>query len=267
MKSAVKRIKGVLLALMYVAFYYVISTGVYWLYFLWNLAGGKVSVGEIERNANDGSFALTVIAAIICLWVYMLIGKFRNKPLTEQVKSENVPQMVYIMAACLSVGCRLLVSAYYSFSQNIAPLVKSIEKAEANSPDISTAGQMMIALFCVTIAAPLFEELLFRVLVMGELMAIMRPWAAITLQAIIFGAAHGVLFQSLFAALIGVILGIVYYKTKSIKVAVICHSVFNISSILMQESMSVSTSVIYVTAGVLLSAFSLYYIIDGSRKR
>lgn len=266
MKSAVKRIKGILLALMYVAFYYAVSTGVYWAYFLWNLAGGKDSVSEIEKNASDGSFALSVIAAIICLWIYMLIGKFRHKPLSEQVRNENVPQMVYIMSACLAIGCRFLVSAYYSVSQNIPPLMESIEKAEIISPDIATAEQMLIALFSVIIAAPLFEELLFRALVMGELMKIMRPWAAITLQAIVFGIAHGVLFQSLFAILVGVFLGIVYYKTKNIKTAVICHSVFNLSSILMQENMSVLTSVIYVTAGVLLSAFSLYYVIDGSKK-
>ena len=267
MKSAVKRIKGILLALMYVALYYAVSTGVYWAYFLWNLAGGNASVSEIQKNASDGSFALAVIAAIICLWIYMVIGKFRHKPLSEQVKNENVPQMVYIMSACLAIGCRFLVSAYYSLSQNIPVLMKSIEKAEEISPGINTAGHMLIALFSVVIAAPLFEELLFRVLVMGELMKIMRPWAAIALQAIIFGIAHGVLFQSLFAILVGVILGVVYYKTKNMKAAVICHLVFNLSSILMQENMSALTSAIYVTAGILLSVFALYYVIDGSKKR
>lgn len=266
MKSVVKRIKGILIALMYVALYYAVSALIYMSYFLWHVMEGKLSAAEIEKSANDGSFALTVIASIISMWLYMLIGRLRKQPFADSIGNCRVPPVIYGMAASLAIGCRFLVAVYYSASQKIDVLTKSIEQAEAASPDITTAPQMLIALFSVAVVAPIFEEVLFRGLVMGQLMKIMRPWAAIGLQAIIFGAAHGVLFQSIFAFAVGIALGIVYYRTQSIKTAAICHAVFNFSSVLMQENMSLVSAVIFVTAGILLTGLSLFYILDNSKK-
>ena len=262
-----KRLKGILFALMYVGAYYGVSWLVYNIFYIWKLAEGRLSPSQIEKSLSDGAYALTVIASILCLWLYMLIGRLRGKPLSENIATLSVPPVIYIMATSLAVGCRFLVVVYYSFSQKIDILQKSIEKAASSSPDVSSINQMLIALFSVIVVAPLFEELLFRGLVMGKLMKIMRPWAAITFQAIIFGTAHGVLFQSVFACAIGIVLGIVYYRTQSIKTAAVCHSVFNFSTILMQEDLSVSGAVIFLIAGMLLSSLSLFYIIDNSKKR
>lgn len=265
MKSAVKRIKGILSSLMYVAVYYAVSLLVYAVYYIWNITGGRLSAAEIEKNANNGSFALTVITSIICLWIYMLLGKIRKKPLSGMVADRSVPPIIYFMAATLAIGCRFLVAVYYSASQKIELLHNSIERASESAPDINSAAQMLIAIFCVIVIAPLFEELLFRSLVMGELMKIMRPWAAITFQAIVFGAAHGVLFQSVFAFSVGIVLGLVYYRTQSIKTAAVCHGVFNFSTVFMMENMSVIGNIIFITAGILLSALSLFYIFANTK--
>lgn len=267
MKRTAKRIKGILLALTYVAIYYIVSLFVYLAYYLWHIMDGRLSVTEIEKSANDGSFALTVIASIICLWLYMLIGKLRRRDITEYIQNRSVPPIICIMAASLAVGCRFLVAVYYCSAQKIDVLLKSIERAEATSPEMNGALQILVALFGVIIVAPLFEEVLFRGLVMGELKKIMRPWAAITLQAILFGVAHGVLFQSIFAFAVGIVLGIVYHHTQSIKTAVICHSVFNFSTVLMQEDMSLIGNVIFITAGILLTTLSIFYIISNSERR
>lgn len=267
MKSVMKRLKGILFALMYVVAYYGVSWVVYNIFYVYKLAEGKLSSTQIEKSLSDGAYALTVIASILCLWLYMLVGRLKGEPLAESIGTRYVPPVIYIMAASLAVGCRFLVVVYYSFSQKIDVLQKSIEKAASASPDIGSVSQMLIALFSVLIVAPLFEELLFRGIVMGNLMKIMRPWAAITFQAILFGIAHGVLFQSIFACAIGIILGIVYYRTQSIKTAAICHCVFNFSTILMQEDLSVKGAAIFLVAGLLLSSLSLFYIIDNSKSR
>ena len=267
MKSVIKRLKGILFALMYVAVYYGVSWLVYNIYYIWNFLSGKLSITEIEQGARDGAYALTVIASILCLWIYMLIGKLKKEPLPQRIGNYHAPPIIYIMATSLAVGCRFLVVVYYSLSQKIELLQKSIEKAEAISPDVGNESQILVALFSIIIIAPIFEEILFRGIVMGNLMKIMRPWAAITLQAIIFGAAHGVLFQSIFACAIGIILGIVYYCTQNIKVAVACHAVFNFSTILMQSDLSTNGALIFLIAGIALSSLSLFYIINNSKSR
>lgn len=267
MKSAAKRIKGIVFALIYVAIYYIVSLLVYLAYSLWHITGGTLTLTEIEKSASDGSFALTVIASIICLWVYMLIAKLRRKNITEYIANRSVPPIIFVMAAVLAIGCRFLVAVYYCGAQKIEVLLKSIERAEVYSPDITGGLQLLVAMFCVIIVAPLFEEMLFRGLVMGELMKIMRPWAAITVQAILFSVAHEVLFQSIFAFAVGIVLGIVYHRTQSIKTSAICHGVFNASAVLMQESMSTVGNVVFIIAGILLITLSLFYIFANTQKK
>ena len=266
MKRVTKRVKGIYFALMYVAIYYITSVMVYGAYYLWNLADGRMTTVEIEKSAGDGAYALTVIASIICLWIYMLIGRIRKISLEDAVKTKNVQSVVYIMSVFLAIGCRFLVSVYYELSLKSGILSKSIEDAAQFIPEITGGIQLMVAIFSVVIIAPLFEEFLFRGLVMTELKKIMRPWAAITLQAIIFGAVHGVLFQSIFAFVIGIALGIVYHRTENIKVTTLCHLVFNMSAVLVQENMTEIEMTVYSVIGILLVSLSLMYVFYNSKK-
>ena len=90
MKSAVKRIKGILLALMYVAVNIVISVAIYLAYDLWHAASGRLSVTEIEKSATDNLFALTIIISIVSVWAYLLICRFRKKDISEYIKTKKV---------------------------------------------------------------------------------------------------------------------------------------------------------------------------------
>lgn len=259
MSRITKRVKGIAFTLLYIGIYYAVSFVLYNILFLWARLGGT-SFSEIEERVLNNSYAVTVTVGIVCLVIYYFIGKLRKQPVESVVKRKNVPTIIYAMAVTLAIGCRFLVSVYYSFAQKITVLEKSIEKAAEINPEITTVAQLFTALFCVAVFAPFFEEIMFRGIVMTELLKIMRPWAAIGLQAIIFGAIHGVLFQSVFAFVIGIALGILYYRSQNILVAMTCHSAFNISAVIMQDNLSVSGVLVYSIGGILLCVLSLIYI-------
>ena len=266
MKNSVKRIRTILTALMYVGIYYAVSGILQLIYIMWQSGIGTISVSRIEENLTNGAYALMVIAAIVSMWIYLLIGRIRNKPLYTVVEERKNPLIVGVMAGVLAVGVRLLVTAYYYWALNIDFLKKSIDSASALSPQFTHTGQMLAALFAIVVIAPVFEEVLFRAIVLGELLTIMRPWAAILLQGIVFGVAHAVLFQTIFAVCVGVLLGVVYYKTRSIKSTIICHSVFNLSAMLAGEITDVRSSVIYAVFGLLLIASSLSYLVVNCKR-
>ena len=267
MKSAVKRIKGLLWALMYVALYYAVSFCVYNIYFLWLVKAAVYSLPDAERTAINNSYFLTAITWIICLWLYVLIGKLRKNPVRKMIKEKTDPPIIYLMAAVLAIGCRLLVVVYYSLAQKADFLNRSIENAMNTSPEITTLGQGLMAVFCIVLIAPFFEELLFRVLVMGELMKIMRPWAAILLQGVAFGVVHGAIYQSLFAFAIGVILGVIYYKTQNIKVVTTSHAMFNFSAFLMQDELTLRGTLVFILTGILLLSLSFFYIVAYTKRK
>lgn len=266
MKNLWKRTKPILLALMYVAIYYAVSFAVQIIYTVWQNTSKGASISEIALNVTNNLYALTIISVIITFWIYLIIGHKRKKQLDRVIVNQKMPSMISIMAVCLAVGLRMLVTVYFHYSQNVEMLKQSIDEASAITPQLTGTGQLLIACFATVLIAPLFEELLFRGIVMEELKTVMRPWAAIVLQAVLFGVAHGVLFQSIFAVVIGVILGVIYHKTKSFNTAVVCHSAFNFSVIMAQSELNLKTSIIVSVLGIVLVVFSMIYILSSSKK-
>ena len=260
MKNVLKRTKAIALGFMYVAIYYVVSVITQLVYYI-SQRRGAVLGSDIEANLRDSSFALYVIAAIISIWIYMIIGKFRGKPLYVVIEERNVPQIIYLMSVCMAFGARFLVTVYYHYSQNIEVLKKSIDAAAAVSPKLSTPTQLLAAVLSIVVAAPFFEEVLFRGIVMNEFKSVMRPWAANALQSVVFGMAHAVLYQSIFATVLGFILGVIYQRTHNLRTTIICHSVFNFSVILTQTQMSPATVGIFMSFGLLLVLCPMVYIL------
>lgn len=267
MNKTSKRVKGILFALAYTAIYGVMQIAVQFLFVLYHRANGYLSETEIYNSLLGGSFAISVIAAVAAFWIYAIIGAFRKRPVAGYIHNRPISPMTVIMVCCAAVGSRCGVNAYYHFAKKISLLKKSIEQADALLPDSLSPYQALIALLTVIVIAPLFEEFLFRFLIMGELSDIMRPWAAVVLQAILFGAAHLSLFQSMFAFIMGILLGVVSLKTKSIKACAILHGVFNFSSVFMTESLTNGTAVILSVFGLLLTASATAYIIVTSGKK
>ncbi len=252
---------------MYVAIYYAVSFAVQLAYTVWRNASAGGSLSEVAIDVTNNLYALTIISVIITFWIYLIIGHKRKCQLDKVVENRQTPPIVGAMAICCAVGLRMLVTVYYHYSQNVELLKKSIDEASAITPQLTGTGQLLIAVFAIAFIGPLFEELLFRGIIMHELRTIMRPWAAIGLQAILFGASHGVLFQSIFAMAIGVMLGIIYYKTKSFKTAVICHSAFNLSVVIAQSELNLKTSIIVGVLGLALVSLSFGYIIANSKNK
>ncbi len=78
----------------------------------------------------------------------------------------------------------------------------------------------------VVILAPIFEEFVFRKLLMDRLL-VLGDKIAILLSALAFGAFHGNLDQFFYATLVGLVFGYVYAKTRDIKYSIILHAIIN----------------------------------------
>ena len=75
---------------------------------------------------------------------------------------------------------------------------------------------------------PILEEIIFRGVILRGLLTKYSPKYAIVFSAIIFGLIHGKPLQIWGAFIIGLILGYVYYKTKSIGTTILLHSFVNL---------------------------------------
>jgi membrane protease YdiL (CAAX protease family) len=95
--------------------------------------------------------------------------------------------------------------------------------------DSRTAVLAWIAV-SVVVLAPLAEELTYRVLLQGWCQSHFSPWAAIVFSALIFSIVHGMpdcfpLFP------LALVLGFVYYRTRSYVAVVVLHALFNATNL------------------------------------
>jgi membrane protease YdiL (CAAX protease family) len=95
--------------------------------------------------------------------------------------------------------------------------------------DSRTAVLAWIAV-SVVVLAPLAEELTYRVLLQGWCQSHFSPWAAIVFSALIFSIVHQMpdcipLFP------LALVLGFVYYRTRSYVAVVVLHALFNATNL------------------------------------
>lgn len=82
-------------------------------------------------------------------------------------------------------------------------------------------------LFTAAIAAPVFEEILFRGFLLPSLTRYMPIWGAIGLSSLIFALAHLSFSEVLPLTVLGAILGFVYVRSRNLLSSILLHSAWN----------------------------------------
>ncbi len=85
----------------------------------------------------------------------------------------------------------------------------------------------ILGFLMVAVAAPVLEETLFRGVLLRALLKKFNPWTAILLSAVAFGIFHMNPWQFLYATVLGIWLGYIYWKTRSLFYPIIIHMVLN----------------------------------------
>lgn len=244
-------IKKIALALFYILIYFSI------LYLL------TVQVALLEEDVKNYSEVVTIIASVASVGIYLVTFYFREVKVKRYIKFKRVSLIEAVLSLTMAVGFRILTGAYLMWSQMSVPVLqRSIENAQQsyNFNTMTTFCAISVVL-SVCVVAPVFEEILFRGIVLKELGDAMPAAAAIVFQALLFGISHAVLAQSIFAAVYGIILGAVYLKCRNISVVILAHMFFNMSSVLEVKNAEMLTEM-FITGLVLtgLSIIIFFYI-------
>lgn len=94
---------------------------------------------------------------------------------------------------------------------------------------LENKDSLALACFFITaaIAAPLFEEFVFRGFLLASLTRYFSNWGSIGLSALIFSVAHLSLSEVLPLLVLGMILGYVYRRTQNLLAPMLLHSLWN----------------------------------------
>lgn len=124
----------------------------------------------------------------------------------------------------------------------------------------NAVGIMGLAFF-----GPLLEEVLFRGAIQGALMRYFgRPWPAIVVAALVFGVFHMNPVQIVYATLLGIVLGWIYYRTGSLLSVIVGHVLNNSLAVVTTvafgatEEQAVANSTAGIAGFVLFAALSVW---------
>ncbi len=101
---------------------------------------------------------------------------------------------------------------------------------------LALSGQDQVALaiffFTAAIAAPFFEEFLFRGFLLPSLTRYLPVWGAIVVSSLLFAVAHLSLSEILPLTTLGIVLGVVYTRSRNLLAPMLVHSLWNSGTLL-----------------------------------
>ena len=156
--------------------------------------------------------ATDIIAVLLCYFLLRYIRLLTQSDIAS----------IQWRSSILAIAAGILAAFSTSILTEDVPLPDFMQQmALAMSQDIW-------GLLAIAIIGPIAEELLFREAIEGEMLRRgANPWAAIIVSAIAFGAVHLNLAQCLYALPLGIIFGIIYYKTGNVLLTSLLHIINN----------------------------------------
>ncbi|MBG1263238.1 CPBP family intramembrane glutamic endopeptidase [Nostoc commune] len=89
-----------------------------------------------------------------------------------------------------------------------------------------------IFFFTAAIAAPFFEEILFRGFLLPSLTRYLPVWGSILISSLLFAIAHLSLSEILPLTALGIVLGVVYTRSRNLLAPMLLHSLWNSGTLL-----------------------------------
>lgn len=183
------------------------------------------------------SWVLPVMAVsmILCLAVYIpFYFRFHRGERMRGIAELGAGNLLLIVA--------LTVAAYFAVSALLSFIPQGFGGYEEHIDGL-TSGPFLMQLLVVGVGAPVAEELCMRGLTQNRLMRLIPPAPAIVIQAAVFALMHWNIVQSSYAFLLGLLLGWLYYRTRSIWAPILCHVLINSGSTLISEFLATGEAV------------------------
>ena len=195
-------------------------------------AGGDIfeaveAILELFMNKySTYMYLLYVVAGIIVFLIWYYNGFVKKSP---RVKLNEIFGTKSIIAAIsTAIGLYFFINAVMTLISCLMPsLIDSynemIESAGVVSNDF-------ITIVYAIILGPVVEELCFRGVVFGFLeKSGVKPIVIIAVSGIIFGAVHLIPLQVVYAAVVGMFLGFLRYRYRSVLLTITTHILFNLT--------------------------------------
>ena len=158
------------------------------------------------------SIGLFLSALAMLLFLYMIKGYRIRLNLLSSMSSRSLLYSTLLVFSSM-------------FALNI--FVQWFGLEDKLTDELGGIAHNVLGVITISLVAPLLEEVLFRGAIQGYMMRRYNPWVAIVSAALVFGIFHLNPVQTLYATLIGIVFGWIYYRTGSLLSVIVGHVLNN----------------------------------------
>lgn len=166
----------------------------------------------------DVILASTLLSSLLTIWLFL---RARWTPFSRD----------YLRSRPWSALIWVVLAAFGSLAPSIwLNELLSLQMPESAEHILTEMMRHPMGYLFISILAPVAEEVVFRGAILYSLLTVMQGrwrWGAIVISAVIFGIIHGNDAQFLHATLIGLLLGWMYERTRSIFPGLVYHWINN----------------------------------------
>ncbi len=190
-----------------------------------------VALLGFKTNLRTSDFYMILLNAsgligAILAFDYLVCRPQTGKPLNFNMSTANVT--TYFLIFPMMFGMMLIAEVLTSHIPITGPIFGKLYDSFNEMMKMMTKDTPTLLVVAVGFA-PVLEEIIFRGIIMkGLINKGWNPWKAIALSSIIFGLIHGNPWQFIGAGCLGFVLGVVYYRTKSLLLSMLLHAFNNL---------------------------------------
>ena len=176
---------------------------------------------EIDLSIWTGPtlFASSIVTSIIIL----VLPQFGLRRSFSNLGCDRLTAVIAIIATLFTLLASDIVNEWFDLPNEFEELFVGMSG--------TIWGVLSIAIF-----GPICEEIVFRGGIMKPMLDKgVNPWIPIFISAVVFGLIHGNPAQIPFATMVGVVFGIIYYRTRSLIITSLCHILNNSFSVILMN--------------------------------
>lgn len=237
---------------------YEIILATYW------LTNNKSSILNLpyKLNAlfNENIIYIILISSIITFISITIIYYLHKKKITKEfflIKTNKINLIISVFLGfsilCVNIGFLGFLKLSGSFSNSFISWVQS--------NNFLTSKSLFETILIVGIIIPIMEELFFRGVIYTTLLKSFSILPSIFIQAILFGICHGNTIQFFYTTFLGLALGYLIYKSKSIFPAIFAHITNNILALIAFNILPKSSDTILTYTLFLVIGIPLIYLL------
>jgi len=162
----------------------------------------------------------------------------RNKTEIEwpQFKGELVTNPQSYLWIAIMMGGTFIVNVLGS---GLIKLAVPMSQQAINNFYQAYDANIFLVLLGLGFIFPVIEEIIFRGIILRGFLAHYKPWQAIGLSALLFVIIHLNIWQAFTALLTGIVLGWIYFKTRSLLLVIVGHMINNWFSIIVTKAQDI----------------------------